>query len=203
MKDSLDPDVLRPETESVEAPVLTSAIETGQPAGAAASTEAIVEETFDAYAGRLKAFARAAVRDDDAADDLVQETFLRLLQHLRQSGPPDNMGGWLYRVCANLVVSRARRRTVADRMRRLLIDRSTSPGPDEAVIRSDDNARLRVALMGLPADARVAVLMAAEGFSAVEIGTAIGRSPGATATYISRARVRLRERLSAAEGDGS
>ena len=203
MKDSPDPNVIRPETESADAPVLTSAIEAGQPAGAAAPIESVVEEAFDAYAGRLKAFARAAVRDEDAADDLVQETFLRLVQHLRQSAPPENIGGWLYRVCANLVVSRGRRRSVAERMRRLLIDRSTSPPPDEAVIRSAENARLRDALLELPADARVAVLMAAEGFSAIEIGTAIGRSPGATATYISRARVRLRERLSIAEGDGA
>ena len=201
MKDSIDPDVLRPETESVEAPVLTSSIEAGQAADTAVSIESVVEEAFDAYAGRLKAFARAAVRDEDVADDLVQETFLRLVRQVRQSGPPDNIGGWLYRVCANLAASRGRRRTVAERMRRLLIDRSTSPPPDDAVIRSDENARLRDALEELPPDARAAVLMAAEGFTAVEIGAAIGRSPGATATYICRARIRLRERLTASEGE--
>jgi DNA-directed RNA polymerase specialized sigma24 family protein len=58
---------------------------------------------------------------------------------------------------------------------------------------------LRQALAELPADARVALLMAAEGFSSAEIGDAIGRSPGATATYICRARIRLRESLATFE----
>ena len=51
----------------------------------------------------------------------------------------------------------------------------------------------------MPADARVALLMASEGFSAAEIGVVIGRTAGATATYICRARIRLRERLATGE----
>jgi DNA-directed RNA polymerase specialized sigma24 family protein len=57
-----------------------------------------------------------------------------------------------------------------------------------------------VALAELPNDARVALLMAASGFSAVEIGEAIGRTANATSTYICRARIRLREILSGTSG---
>ena len=46
----------------------------------------------------------------------------------------------------------------------------------------------------------LALLMAAAGFSSVEIGDAIGRSANATSTYICRARIRLREILSGAGG---
>ena len=85
-------------------------------------------------------------------------------------------------------------------MKALLIDRSTSPSPEEHVVRTDESAKLREALAELPSDARVALLMAAEGFSSAEIGAAIGRTAGATATYICRARIRLRELLSAQGG---
>ena len=104
-------------------------------------------------------------------------------------------------VCANLITSRGRRRTVAERMKALLVDRSTAGSAEDHAVRSGENALLREALAELPADARVALLMAAEGFTSAEIGDAIGRTPGATATYICRTRIRLRELLgSGAEG---
>ena len=201
MKEPADSDVFTSNIESTEAPVGTSRVPTGT-SHPIAPIESIVEEAFDAHAGRLKAFARAAVRDDAEADDLVQETFLRLVRELRRGPAPDNVGGWLYRVCANLITSRGRRRSVAERMKALLVDRSVGIAPEEHALRSDESAQLRQAISELPADARVALLMAAEGFTAAEIGTAIGRTAGATATYICRARIKLRERLSA-DGDRS
>jgi RNA polymerase sigma-70 factor (ECF subfamily) len=198
VKESQDPDVLTSDMESVDSPVVTSTISASSAVPVAVSFESIVEEAYDAYAGRIKAFARAAVRDDDIADDLVQETFLRFVREVRRGAVPDNVGGWLYRVCANLVTSRGRRRSVADRVK-AFIDRSAPSTPEEHAVRTDESARLRDALTELPADARVALLMAAEGFTAAEIGLSIGRTAGATATYICRARIRLRERLSTLE----
>ena len=126
----------------------------------------------------------------------MQETFLRFVRHVRHEEVPDNIPGWLHRVCANLVISRARRQGVADRKKALLVDRSVGVSPDEHVLRMDEGARLRDALGELPVDARAALLMAAAGFSPAEIGQAIGRTTNATSTYICRARVRLREILS-------
>jgi len=199
VKDPQHPDVLTSDVESVDAPVVTSTIPASDAVLHSASIESIVEEAYDAYAGRIKAFARAAVRDEDTADDLVQETFLRFVREVRRGAAPDNVAGWLYRVCANLVTSRGRRRSVAERMKSLLIDRSTSSSPEQDVLRGAESERLHDVLAELPADARVALLMAAEGFTAVEIGVAIGRTAGATSTYICRARIRLRERLSTLE----
>ena len=198
MKEPRLGDVSDSGVEPSDAPVMTSEVATGSVTPAVVSVELIVVEAFDAHAGRLKTFARAAVRDGDAADDLVQETFLRFVREVRAGRTPENVGGWLYRVCANLVASRGRRRTVAERMKGLLVDRSTAGSAEDHAVRSSESVRLREALADLPADARVALLMAAEGFSSAEIGDAIGRTPGATATYICRARVRLRERLGSA-----
>lgn len=201
MKDPRLSDVSGSEVEPSDAPVVTSEVSTGSVRPAVLSVEAIVVEAFDTYARRLKTFALAAVRDDDAADDLVQDTFLRFVREVRAGRTPDNVGGWLYRVCANLITSRGRRRTVAERMKALLVDRSTAGSAEDHAVRSGENALLREALAELPADARVALLMAAEGFTSAEIGDAIGRTPGATATYICRTRIRLRELLgSGAEG---
>jgi RNA polymerase sigma-70 factor (ECF subfamily) len=152
-------------------------------------------QAFDAHAGRLRAFALAAVREPETADDLVQETFMRLVGEVRAGRTPEALGGWLFRVCGNLVTSRGRRLAVAQRFMSMLIDRRTAASPEELTTHAESHQELREALARLPADARVALLMAANGNSAAEIGLAIGRSAVATATYISRSRVRLRQLL--------
>jgi RNA polymerase sigma-70 factor (ECF subfamily) len=199
VKDIRGSDVDEPDVESTDAPVITADVARPGVKRVDSAIEGVVEEAFDAHAPVLKAFAVAACHDVDVADDLVQETFLRFVRHVRAEGVPDNVGGWLHRVCANLVISRGRRQTVATRKKAFLIDASVGASAEDDVIRSDETARLHDALATLPVDARMALLMAASGFSAIEIGEAIGRSANATSTYICRARVRLREVLA---GDG-
>jgi RNA polymerase sigma-70 factor, ECF subfamily len=185
-----------PDVEHTDDPVMTSGVATSGLAATGSTVSSIVEAAFDAHAPQLKAFAIAAVRDDDVADDLVQETFLRFVRHVRSEDVPDNIPGWLHRVCANLVISRGRRQGVADRKKSLLVDRTVGASPHEEIVRRDEAARLHDALAELPADARAALLMAAAGFSSAEIGQAIGRTANASSTYICRARIRLREILS-------
>jgi RNA polymerase sigma-70 factor (ECF subfamily) len=185
--------------EAVHTPVITSLASVG--AGRTRlEIETVVAEAFDAHASRLKAFATHALRHGEAdADDLVQETFLRLVRELRGGSVPDNIPGWLFTVCARLIVSRARRRSVADRMRSLLVSRDVAPSPEERAIRRDESAQLTRALQTLSSDARTALLLAAAGYSSREIGDTIGRSPGATLTLVCRSRLRLREVLATAE----
>jgi RNA polymerase sigma-70 factor (ECF subfamily) len=185
-----DPD---PTVEAVDVPVITSIPARGTTREAV--EEAIVAEALELHGRRLKAFAQHAVRDGDDADDLVQDTFLRLVAEVRAGRVPDNIGAWLFRVCGNLVVSRGRRRTIAQRMKALLVDRGTSSSAEEHAVRADENSRLKTALGELPPDARVALLMAAEGYGSAEIGETIGRTASATMTYVCRARIRLRELL--------
>jgi RNA polymerase sigma-70 factor, ECF subfamily len=195
VKDLRPSNVNDPDVEPTDAPVITRGVAASGVAPAASMLGSVVEAAFDAHAPQLKAFALAAVRDDDAADDLVQETFLRFVRHVRSEEVPDNVPGWLHRVCANLIISRGRRQGVAGRNKSLLVDRNMGVSPEDHVVRMDESARLRDALGELPTDARAALLMAAAGFSPAEIGQAIGRSTNATSTYICRARVRLREIL--------
>jgi RNA polymerase sigma factor (sigma-70 family) len=196
VKDFRRPDVNEPDVEDTDAPVITRGVSATGVAPAVSTTGSIVEAAFDAHASQLKAFALAAVRDDAAADDLVQETFIRFVRQVRNERVPDNVGGWLHRVCANLIATQSRRRSLFSRKKPLLVDRTVGVSAEDRVIRLDESARLRDALGQLPVDARVALLMAAAGYSPAEVADAIGRSTNATSTYICRARVRLREILS-------
>jgi RNA polymerase sigma factor (sigma-70 family) len=185
--------------DRVDTPVVTDLVRPGEIRHGPADVRSIVLDAFDAHAGRLKAFALRAVRDADAADDIVQDTFERLLAAVRGGSTPDDVGSWLFTVCGNLIVSRGRRRSVATRMASLLADRRQVPSPEERAVRADDNARLTAALDDLPTDARVALLMSAAGYTSAEIGRVIGRTENATLSYVCRARIRLRDALAKLE----
>jgi RNA polymerase sigma factor (sigma-70 family) len=162
---------------------------------AAADAEALVLAAYEAHARDLNAFARSLVREREAAEDVVAEAYLRLVREVHAGRAPDDVRGWLYRVTANLVLSRGRRIAVARRFVTRLVDRRTAESPEARHLRLDIPDDLREAVLALPADARVAVVMAARGASGREIAEAIGRSEAATRTLLTRSRQRVRARL--------
>jgi RNA polymerase sigma-70 factor (ECF subfamily) len=148
------------------------------------------EESVDLFR-----FILASVRDRAQAEDILQEAFLRLVREGRRGRLPDNPRGWLYRVSVNLVISRARRVRTAERGAIATRPAEAVGSPEDAVVDAERHAALRDALLGLPADARLALVMAAKGYSAREIGDALGRSEGAVRSLTCRARIQLRQRL--------
>jgi len=151
----------------------------------------------------LYAFLVRTTRSPEAAEDLLQEAFLRLTREARAGRAPDNVRAWLYRVAANLAVSRGRRLQSALRWLTGAGARAARPGVDQApeatYLARESRAELVGALDVLGTDARSALLLASEGFTGLEIAAAIGRSGAATRTMMSRARLRLRETLDPAE----
>jgi RNA polymerase sigma-70 factor (ECF subfamily) len=140
-----------------------------------------------------------ACRDREVAEDLVQEAFLRLIVEVEAGRTPDNVRAWLHRVTANLVVTRSRRTSVARKWSGFLVGAKTPDEPEAMLLDFERRSDLEAALAELPADARTALLLAARGFTGLDIAAAIGRSGAATRTLMCRARVRIRERLTTAE----
>jgi RNA polymerase sigma-70 factor (ECF subfamily) len=157
-----------------------------------AAREDVVMRAFEEHAGKLTSFAFGMTRDRDVADDLVQESFLRLVKELAADRTPDNIPAWLFRVCANLATSRGRRATVAQRFLSSVRSLPDEAPADVPTLRRETNAVLLAGLATVPPDARAALLMASQGFSGREIAEAIGRSEMATRTMMFRAREKLR-----------
>lgn len=164
--------------------------------GSASDLELLVMSAYDSHHLDLLGFARALVRDPEAAEDLVADAFLRLINEVRAGRAPAETRGWLYRVVANLVVSRGRRLRTAQRFLSRLVDRRVQESPESSLTRSEVRSDLLVALAALPADGRVALVMAARGCTGQEIAAALGKSETATRTALYRARIKLREQLS-------
>ena len=155
-------------------------------------SDALVE-AYDAYQRDIHGFLRAATRDPDTAEDLTQETFIRLYREIQAGRTPENIRAWLYTVATNLVTSRGRRMAVAERFKAVLAIRGSADSPEQETIRAERQDIVQRALAKLPTDDRTALLLSAHGFAGRDIAAVLGRTDGATRTLLTRARLRLRE----------
>ena len=165
-----------------------------------AQVGADVTQAYAEWHEDLFGFLVSATRDRELAEDLLQETFLRLVREVQAGRPPVSIHPWLYRVASNLVVSKARRRTVAGRWLPLLVQRDSGEAADVEILRREGRGDLERLLVHLAPDARVGLLLAAHGFSGAEVAATIGRTDGATRTLLCRARLQLGQMIEAEEG---
>ena len=168
-----------------------------------AAADALVVAAWTDHHGEIYAFLVRTTRDPEVAEDLLSEAFLRLTTEARAGRTPDNVRAWLYRVGANLAVSRGRRLSSA---LRAVVRLGNAPGasrtedaPEAGYLGREGRASLLAVLADLDPVARAALLLSSEGFSGAEIAAAIGRSEAATRTLLCRTRMRVRSRLESAE----
>ena len=159
------------------------------------AADAIVERAYEEHLLAVLAQLTSLTRDRTVAEDLAQEAFVRLTREVRADRTPDNIGGWLHRVAANLVTSRARRVRVAERYAPALADGQLGASPEDEAMRHERAGLILSALEGLSETDRAAVVMAAQGFRGPEIARTLRRTQAATRTLLCRARMKLRGRL--------
>jgi RNA polymerase sigma-70 factor (ECF subfamily) len=59
-------------------------------------------EIYDQYYAKVRRFVLALVKDEWAADDLIQETFLRIQTNLNSLRDPSRMSSWIFRIAYHL-----------------------------------------------------------------------------------------------------
>lgn len=154
---------------------------------------------YEERRGELLAFLVTMTRDPDLAEDLLQDTFIRLIREAQAGRMPNDVRPWLYRVAANAAIDRGRRGARLTRLLPRLLDRREPDRPETAALRSEFDGEVHAALALLSADRRAALLLASRGFSGQEVAAVLGRSEGATRTLLCRARCELRAIVDAAE----
>jgi len=190
----------RPDGSVEHAPAaLELAVVVGERSRRIDAVQDAVLAAYDEHAERLHGFTVAAVRDPDVARDIVQEAFVRLTSQLRTGRPPDNVAAWLFRVAANLAISRGRHESARIRALPRIEDRRSPATPEETAIEREESRAMAAALQDLRPDARVALLLGATGMSAEEVGRAIGRTANATRALVCRSRQELRTVLASRE----
>jgi RNA polymerase sigma-70 factor, ECF subfamily len=72
-----------------------------------------VEEAYQAYFPRIREKCRRMMQDPGDAEDVAQETFVRLWQARLGETPPQRVMGWVYRTSTRLAIDRLRKRRTA------------------------------------------------------------------------------------------
>lgn len=134
--------------------------------------------------------------DPDAAADIAQEAFVRLLE---QTPEEEVARPWLFRVATNVAHDAARtagrRRAIIMRGRAMLSHSDPPPAPDRAIERARARATLANVLEMLSPKERMALLMREEGFAHHEIAAAVGTTTGSVGTLLARALRKAAHRL--------
>ncbi len=151
------------------------------------STDAAIEQEvtslFDQWGAGLYRFARAIVHDPGDAEDAVQLTFVRLLEHLRRHGDTTNLKAWLFTVTANACrdALRARRRFLSWGPEH---DRGVEPETGE---RADDRRLLLAAARRLSARDRTLLALRSQGMSYRQIAEITGLREQSVGRLLARA----------------
>ncbi|MBI4530308.1 MAG: sigma-70 family RNA polymerase sigma factor [Candidatus Latescibacteria bacterium] len=162
------------------------------------------EKIVNRYKGRLYNFVFRFVGDQETAEDIVQETFLRAYRRRREYRAIANFSTWLFTIAGNLAKSELRRRK---RWRLLSLDWDDDAGngmeiadeslrPDTMAESSMTDMRIQEAIDSLPSNYKqVVILRDIEGLSYQEIAEIVGCPVGTVKSRVNRGRLRLQQKL--------
>jgi RNA polymerase sigma-70 factor (ECF subfamily) len=156
------------------------------------------DEVVREHADRVYRLAYRLTGNAHDAEDLTQETFIRVFRSLA-SYKPGTFEGWLHRITTNLFLDMARRRSRV-RMEGLPEDTDRivgdDPSPEQVYTATHLDPDLQAALDELPPEFRAAVVLCdVEGLSYEEIGATLGVKLGTVRSRIHRGRQALRASL--------
>lgn len=157
---------------------------------------AAYRELVKRYAAKLSRFAERLLRDSTEAEDVVQETFLRLWQRAREYQPKARVTTWLHRITHNLAVDRLRARGRTQP----LSDEEEMPTSARQPTLIDEKRRvvaLEAALGALPErQASAIVLVHLHGLTGAEAAEVLGVGVEAVESLLARGRRALKSELS-------
>jgi RNA polymerase sigma-70 factor, ECF subfamily len=162
-----------------------------------AGDEALFEALMRRYNQRLFRVARAVVKDDAEAEDVMQHAYVQAYAHLAQFEGRARFSTWLTRIALYEALARVRRsrRTPAGPDPEEAA-RSRGPSPEEQMAQAEARALLESTIEALPPAYRaVFVLRDVEGMDTAETAECLEVSADVVKTRLHRARALLREAL--------
>jgi len=161
-------------------------------------------ELIRRHAERLHHFTLRLLRNAADAEDVVQETFLRLWLHATDYKPTARAATWLHRIAHNLALDRLRNLGRFEEFDdEFDLTQGAEPQPDTLEVKRDAET-LHRALDALPVrQAAAMVLVHLNGLSGKDASEVLGVSEGALESLLTRARRNLKARMGNLSGADS
>jgi RNA polymerase sigma-70 factor (ECF subfamily) len=177
---------------------------------ARSGSETAYRELLDRYQRPVFSLVYRMVRDRERAEDLSQETFIKVFNHLDRYNPSYKFSSWIFKIASNLAIDSLRKKEIktvsldgsrhaetADQAEstRITVE-SKDESPEERLEAKELGQEIEQAIGELRSEYRTAILLRhVEGRPYEEIAEIMGIPLGTVKTYIHRARGELRETL--------
>lgn len=162
--------------------------------------ERAFDALFERWAGRVLRFVERMVGEASVAEDLVQETFVRVWRARERYQPEARFSTWLFTIAGNVARNELRRPfrraphdSLAEEREGASLELAAEAPPADVLVDARRTGQsLEAALAGLPERQREALwLRAVEGLSYAEVAEALATSEKSVKALIHRARVAL------------
>lgn len=178
--------------------------------------EALLSSAYMEYSSPLHSYAYHLLGNQEDADDVVQEVFIRAHGHMTQLREQAHLKSWLYRIATNLCMDQLRRRTrIRKRFGFALSLGAESDDGEQSMVTDVAHPASLAALDGVaerdhivgamrrmpPKYASCLMLSSTQGLSYREIADILGITPGAAAVRLTRARDLFAKHYDALRGE--
>lgn len=167
----------------------------------------LLDRLIEQYQHRLLRYLVYLAGNRELAEDLFQETWIRVLERGHQYDGRHEFSTWLYAVARNLTIDYLRRKSpisldglLEDEDHAPVEPADTRPLAWEVVAQHEQAERIRAALVGIPVEYReTVVLRFQEGMALEEIATVTGAKLGTVKSRLYRGLNMLMARLEGAQ----
>lgn len=164
----------------------------------------LMEILIDRHGTALYTLCRKLASDPDDADDLFQDTWVKVMKNLERFSPEHRFVTWLFSICVNQYRDRYRKRkrwlsrvkayvSAEEQQRAIEAARSKEPAPDRRALRNEAKAQVRHALARLDDALRIPIILHYfRGLTISEIAVIMRVPDGTVKTRLVRGREKLR-----------
>ena len=166
-------------------------------ARAQSGDRAALRAIYERYAPQIRRFVRDMLRDRPAADDALQDTFIRVFQHIAALDEPEHLAGWIFGIARRVCLEHRRHASLRQRNTESAVDTTDAPDsgatPEALYSGTEAAAALDRAVDLLDPDRRAVLLLRCDHqLSYEEIATAMGFTLAKVKVELHRARASLR-----------
>ena len=160
----------------------------------AAGERAAQQVLYDRYCRRLMAVCMRYAKNEGEAEDILQEGFLKIYDHIKTFRSESSLGTWMTRIVINTALNSQRQKLY---MLPMVDVEQAGLREDEEISLSDFHLNELIAMIqSLPSGCRVVFnLFAVEGYAHREIAEMLGISEGTSKAQYSRAKKLLRAKI--------
>ncbi len=154
-----------------------------------------IEQVWEAFHTPLHHFIRRRVSDETVAEDLLQEVFLKIHQHVENLKDVKRLESWIYQITRNAIIDHYRSQKQLAPLDAVDILDWPEELPDDDVV-SELLPCVRAMVLALPNQDRQALILTEyQGLTQKELAARLGLSFSGAKSRVQRAREKLKQQL--------